>query len=143
MKRPFSRAERYTVWYCHEKKCWLCVEPLQLAEVTVDHVLPESLLDHDDLRQKLLAEYGLPKDFNINGYENWLPCHIRCNQKKGKKTPAFIPGNKMIFDRLWQKAREVERTARSVSSNVDKDIVFNTIFAALEAKRISVRDLLS
>jgi hypothetical protein len=140
-KRRISYAERYAVWHCNDQRCWLCQEPLRLAEATVDHVLPESLLDDDIARQKILTDYGLPTDFNINGYENWLPCHNHCNQSKSNKAPAFVPGNKMIFDRLKQRAHEGERMARSVSSNVAKDKVFKTIFAALETQTISMRDL--
>ena len=107
----------------------------------MDHVLPELLLDDDEKRQTVITEYGLPKDFNINGYGNWLPCHNRCNQSKGKKTPVFVPGNKAILDRLQTRVRKAQSMALLVSSNVAKDTVFKTIFAALEQQTISVRDL--
>ena len=140
-KRRFSYPERYAVWHCNGKRCWWCVEPLRLVEVTIDHVLPESLLDDEDKRQAVLREYGLPKDFNINSYENWLPCHNHCNQSKTNNSPAFVPGNKAILDALREGADKAERVARSVSSNVAKDKVFKAIFAALERQTISVRDL--
>jgi hypothetical protein len=140
-KKRFSHAERYAVWFCNEKRCWRCTEPLRLFEATIDHVLPESLLDDDVKRRGILSDYGLPQDFNINGYENWLPCHNHCNQRKGSNVPEFIPGNKVIFDRLRQRALHTEQTAHSVSINADKDNVFKTIFAALERQTISMRDL--
>jgi hypothetical protein len=140
-KRRFSYVERYAIWSCNEKRCWWCKEPLRLPEVTVDHVLPESLLSNDDLRQRILADYGLPNDFNINGFENWLPCHNHCNQSKSNKAPSFVPGNKVILDALGRRALETQRIARAVSSNVAKDKVFKTIFAALELQTISMRDL--
>ena len=115
--------------------------PLRLHETTIDHVLPESLLDDDDQLQKVLAEYGLPKDFKINGYENWLPCHAGCNEEKGNTILEYVPGNKTIIDRLRLRAHNVERTALSVSSNINKDRVFNTIFSALERQVIGLRDL--
>jgi hypothetical protein len=140
-KRGFSYPERYAIWHCNERRCWLCKEPLRLAEVTVDHVLPEWLLDDEGQREATFIEYGLPKDFNINGYENWLPCHNHCNQIKSRKIFTFVPGYKMILERLRQRAYEVERTALSVSSNASKDTVFSTTFAALEKQTISMRDL--
>jgi hypothetical protein len=140
-KRRFSYEERYAIWLCNEMRCWWCREPLRLVDVTVDHVLPESLLDDDDKRQKILYDYGLSINFNINSYENWLPCHNRCNQSKSNKTPDFIPGNKVIFDSLRQKAPEMERVARAVSSNLSKDKVFNAMFVALERQTISMRDI--
>jgi hypothetical protein len=111
------------------------------VEATVDHVLPESLLYDDVKRQAIFAEYGLPGDFNINGYENWLPCHNHCNQSKGNRTLAFVPGNKVILDGLRQRAKKAESTERSVSSNIAKDKVFKAIFTGLEQQTISVCDL--
>lgn len=140
-KRQFSYPERYAVWLCNGQRCWWCKQPLRLVEATIDHVLPESLLDDDVKREAVLAEYGLPMDFNINGYENWLPCHNHCNQSKGNRTPAFVPGNSAVIDGLRQMARRAERIALEVSSNVAKDKVFKTIFAALEKQTITVLDL--
>ena len=140
-KRRFSYPERYAVWHTKERRCWWCREPLRLVEVTVDHVLPESLLDDKDKLEAILVEYDLPKDFNINGYENWLPCHNHCNQSKGNRSPSFVPGNKVIIDGLRHRAADAERISREVSSNVAKDEVFKTVFAALERQAISVRDL--
>lgn len=108
-KRKFKYNERYAVWFCNEKRCWICHEPLRFFEVTVDHVLPESLLYDDAKRQEILATYGLSMDFRINGYENWLPCHNHCNVSKGIKTPSFVPGNKDIIDKLSKNAHRAER----------------------------------
>jgi hypothetical protein len=140
-KRRFSYTERYAIWHCNEQRCWWCGQPLRLVEVTVDHVLPESLLDDEGKRETVFSEYGLSKDFKINSYENWLPCHSHCNQSKGNRPPAFVPGNKVILDGLIDRAPKAERIARSVSSNVAKDGVFKTVFAALERQTITVRDL--
>ncbi|HEX3069194.1 MAG TPA: hypothetical protein VHX14_11520 [Thermoanaerobaculia bacterium] len=140
-KRKFSYAERYAIWHCNGQRCWWCKVPLRLVEVTVDHVLPEALLRDDRARQAVLAEYGLATDFEINSYENWLPCHDHCNKSKGKTKPAFVPGNKAILDLLKQRAPRTAEVTRSVSSNVARDQVFKTIFAALEQRTISMREL--
>ncbi|XXX78716.1 hypothetical protein WMF30_08060 [Sorangium sp. So ce134] len=140
-KRRFSYAERYAIWHCNGQKCWWCKEPLRLVEVTIDHVLPESLINDNASREAVLTEYGLPKHFNINGYENWLPCHNHCNQSKSKRPPTFAPGNKAILDGLTKRAALTAAVANSVNSNVAKDKVFNTMFAALEQRTISLQDL--
>jgi hypothetical protein len=38
-KHSFSASERYAVWLHHEKRCWLCEEPLRLLETTIEHYL--------------------------------------------------------------------------------------------------------
>jgi hypothetical protein len=140
-KRRFSYAERYAVWLCHGPKCSWCHEPLRLLETTIDHQLPESLLYQDAQREGVFLEYGLPKDFKINGYENWMPCHNHCNQSKGDRSSDFVPGIKKILDRLRVKAHVVERVAHSVALNIAKDKIFKAMFAGLEKRTITVLDL--
>lgn len=107
----------------------------------MDHVLPESLLSDDIKRKAIFGEYGLPEDFNINSYENWLPCHNHCNQSKGSKLLTFVPGNKAILDSLKSNSKKAKRIELSVTSDVAKDKVFKAIFAGLEHQTITVRDL--
>lgn len=140
-KRRFSYAERYAVWLIHGPKCSWCTEPLELIHTTIDHQLPESLLYDDARRAAVFEEYGLPEDFNINGYENWLPMHNHCNLAKGSEVPEFVQGLKKTIDRLREKAQQVERVADSVTLNIAKDKVFSTLFAALEEQTITVLDL--
>src|SRR5437868_941679 len=117
-KRAFTSAERYAVWLHHEKRCWLCLEPLRFFETTIDHVLPESLLNDDNQRTQIFAQYGLPRDFQINSFANWLPCHHRCNQQKSDRVLRFAPGNLLVLERLISLARNVEQTAVEVGTNV-------------------------
>jgi hypothetical protein len=140
-KYSFSRAERYAIWLNHEKRCWLCREPLRLIETTIDHVLPEKLLEDAAEFRSVVEAYALPEEFNINGFENWLPCHNHCNQSKSSATFEFVPGNKLILDRLIRDAPKVERTANSIKENVTKDKLFANVFVALEKKEISLDNL--
>lgn len=140
-KRTFSWAERYAVWLHHEKRCWLCVEPLRLEETTIDHVLSESLLIYPDELAMILENWGLPHDFNINGFENWLPCHAHCNQKKGATNWRCAPADRFLLDRLLTLAPQVRKTAITVGANAEKDKVIGRILAALEKQTISPTDL--
>lgn len=140
-KQKFKFPQRYAVWHCHGRRCWLCREPLRLEDTTIDHFFPESLLVNDTLRLRVLSEYGLTDSFSINSFSNWLPCHAICNQKKGSRIPEFIPGNQFVLQELIKRASEVERTAIEVVSNATKDEVFGTLFAALERKSIDAADL--
>lgn len=44
-KAPFSQLEKVTVWRAYDGLCYWCNEPVELRQVTVDHVFPEKLLD--------------------------------------------------------------------------------------------------
>ena len=140
-KRRFAYEEKYAVWRCNGSRCWYCTEPLLLWETTVDHVLPEWLLYDDTARARILSEYGLRQDFDINSYANWLPCHDRCNREKGARPLEFVPGHRVILERLIKRASHAERLARSVCMDVEKGKVFSVIFSALEKRKISMIDI--
>jgi len=139
-KRKFTHAERYAVWRVHERRCWLCREPLRLIETTIDHVVPESLLNDQKKLIAVLKDYGLPDGFKVNGFENWLPCHSHCNQAKASATFESVPATRIILDRLIRLAAEVQRQSDSIRANAAKDELFARIFVALEQKTITVAD---
>jgi len=142
-KRIFTAFERYAIWKCHEERCWLCSEPLSYKETTIDHFFPESLLEDDQKRKTILFEYGLVDDyFNINGFENWLPSHSICNQKKTIKIPKFIPGNSFVLDQRIKKSKRVRQTVTKLSANKKNDKIFLFLLNALESEIISFEDLI-
>ena len=140
MKYRFSHAERYAVWLHHEKRCWQCLEPLRLVETSIDHFVPENVAATPQELNTIIREYGLPPTFNVNGFENWLPCHRHCNEARSK-TFELHPGNVVIFIKLFVKAPAVQRTAISIKQNVEKDKLFAKLFVAMEEGTISFSEL--
>jgi hypothetical protein len=86
-KYKFSTIERTSVWKAHGGKCFYCNEPIQYSLITIDHILPESLLSQQNRLQEITIEYGLNKDFKINNYYNWVPACSSCNSKKKDRVP--------------------------------------------------------
>jgi len=142
-KKKFSELERFAIWKCHGERCWRCTEPLSYKETTIDHFFPEYLLDDNDRRKEVLLQYGQNDErFQINGFENWLPCHSRCNQIKGTVIPEFVPGNMLILKKLIDKSNEVNRTIQKLASDKKKDKVFGSILYSLDNGTISFEDLI-
>lgn len=56
--------------------------PVDLQSMKVDHVLPERLLGVPLELAAVLEIFGLPKDFDLNDFGNWLPACDACNSKK-------------------------------------------------------------
>jgi hypothetical protein len=140
-KYVFSRPQRYAVWLHHEKRCWLCKEPLSYKHATVDHVIPEYLLDDPAKLNKILTDYGLPSSYQINGYENWLPAHSHCNSTKSSRVDEFIPSYRPIFERLMQYALRVRRTAEAIERDQGKAKVLTRLLHALDTNTVSVTDI--
>lgn len=78
----FSPAERAAIYSTHGEKCYLCGTPLDLKTMEVDHILPEYLLEQPEALSVALTDLGLPTDFGINSFSNWLPSCRSCNGAK-------------------------------------------------------------
>lgn len=78
----FSPAERAAIYSTHGEKCYLCNEPLNLKTMEVDHVIPESLIEKPKELQATLSAFGLPSNFDLNSFANWLPACRPCNGTK-------------------------------------------------------------
>jgi hypothetical protein len=71
----------------------------------IDHVLPEKLKASESALKTVLTDFGLPSDFELNSFENWLPAHRRCNALKGENILRRTPLIQMWIDRAREKAQ--------------------------------------
>jgi 5-methylcytosine-specific restriction endonuclease McrA len=141
LKYRFNSAQRYAIWLHNEQRCWLCHEPLRIAETTVDHVIPESMLKSPDALSRLIEDQGLPASFQVNGYENWLPAHQHCNSAKSDRVFKMAPSHRLLLDRLIGQAKDVERAALSIRSNVAKDKILIKVAHAIDKGVLSITDV--
>jgi hypothetical protein len=81
-QQKFNFFERRAIWEAHGKRCAYCGDPLSFAQLEIDHILPEALLDDDELCTRILGEQGLSTEFSLHGYENIQPSCRRCNARK-------------------------------------------------------------
>ena len=65
-KYRFTTVQRFAIWRAYGKKCFYCEQPLTFTEVTIDHVIPEHILDDAEQLQVIKIQYGLDTDFSIN-----------------------------------------------------------------------------
>jgi len=140
-KRKFQSFERFAIWECHLKRCWMCKRPVRLFEMEIDHVVPESLQDRPAELADVLARLGLPADFDLNGYANLLPSCVKCNGDKKART--FEPNFELTLalDTLAAKSDWVRKTAERTRRDVPADRILNAIVQALEARTLSLRDI--
>jgi hypothetical protein len=75
--------QRYALWHAYDARCVYCGEPMLFNDMTHDHILPKILNKELEQKNKVLSEYGLDDTFVIESYDNWIPCHFRCNRQKG------------------------------------------------------------
>lgn len=106
-KQNIPAARRFALWRAHKERCLYCGEPLAFGDLWVDHIVPEALLTRSEELERVLREYDLGLDFDIQDYCNWLPSHSRCNLKKGET--LFERGAVLYFVSI---ARSKATTAR-------------------------------
>lgn len=112
----FNPSERYAVFTVHSEVCYLCRKPIDMASFQVDHVIPEHLAECQGELLSVINSYGLPDDFDLNSFENWLPSCALCNNKKRgtifEALPIFAAELKKAFDKA-DRARALEAETRS------------------------------
>ncbi|MFU0506240.1 HNH endonuclease [Pseudaminobacter sp. NGMCC 1.201702] len=135
-KTNFTQAQRYAIFTAHGEKCWICREPVSLAEMEVDHVIPESLAEHPALKN-ILKAMGLPEDFDLNSWANLRPSHRDCNRDKGahrfKPSPMFI----MILEKGIEKSDHVQELHDTFLSDRKLNTSFSRVLAAAQEGKLS------
>lgn len=81
-EQKFTSEQREAIWVAHAKKCAYTREPIEFSNFHIDHVIPEKLIENPVELSKVLARFSLPKEFNVLGYENLLPCKPGVNLQK-------------------------------------------------------------
>ena len=136
VKRKFTDAERYAVFTAHGEQCYLCGEPVDLCAMQVDHVIPESLLGDRALLTEVLKNFGLPENFDLQSFSNWLPACGPCNNEKRSHVFRPTPMMQKHLDDLGKQAVVAEQLARRVVSNRQASSALNTLRRMYEGGQV-------
>jgi hypothetical protein len=140
-KYKFKIEEKFALWETYSHVCPWCDELITGSDLSIDHIIPESSLENRTQLHELKEEYGLSDDFEINDFNNWVPCHTKCNQKKSisvfRKSPAVI--------RFLHEAKKKGEAARKRANTIRKELIGTKIIGkleeALERKYLTIEDV--
>jgi 5-methylcytosine-specific restriction endonuclease McrA len=132
----FTAAQRFAVYTVHGGVCYLNGEPLYLKQMRIDHVLPRSLKDDPERLSNVLKEYGLPDDFDLDSFGNWLPTCDPCNSLKYKDPFRPTPIIQRHIDRARAKAGETKALAERVVTNQAISKALHILEIALDAAQL-------
>ncbi|MCL4262987.1 MAG: HNH endonuclease [Anaerolineae bacterium] len=136
-KYKFRPEQRYALWLTYGKKCFWCSEPFSFREVTVDHIIPEYLLDDPDKLKIVLHDYRLDTSFSINDYCNWAPAHNHCNREKGTTIYSASPAMITTLERVRQKATAAKLEEEKIIRAVHNDKLLGKYEIASKRGKIS------
>lgn len=113
-KYRFTAVERFAIYSAHGEHCYLCSRLVYPNTMVVDHLIPEFLLGDPERLAQAKKDLGLPDDFSINSYENWLPACSSCNAEK--RDTIFNPS--LLLQARLKRASEKAATARELAAQI-------------------------
>lgn len=147
-KLKLTSTVRHAIWLANNKKCVYTNEPIEYANMDVDHIIPEAFLDNEDEFESLKNEYGLDLDFKINGFKNLVPCKRGKNLQKGKKlfnkhaAHFYLNIASANYRKFLELFRKLERTkARKNICKLLLDIKFADESVVQEIEKNDIDDL--
>jgi len=105
----------------------MCREPIDLITMEVDHVLPESLLNDVPALQRVLRDYGLPANFDLQSFENWMPACRPCNGRKKARIFEATPKIQLELQIAREKAPQAAELAKKRIDAKSISRAWNTI----------------
>ncbi|MFH1467841.1 MAG: HNH endonuclease signature motif containing protein [Pseudomonadota bacterium] len=140
-KYRFTAAERCGIWLAHDSRCFWCEEPVEFKHVTVDHVIPEHLVDKPEELASVLTEYGLPEEYQVNDFPNWVPAHQSCNRSKGTVVHRASPAMISALHRASRSAEVARRKAAQIAREPDQAKAIAMVETWVRADIVQVTDL--
>lgn len=141
-KHRFSNAERFAVWDTYDGQCFWCGDPQELKHLTVDHIVPESMLDDPDKLEQVKRLYRLPASFQVDGFENWVPCHGNCNSRKSVELFEASPATISVFSQVGKAAAKAKETCEKVKVSRSKGRILGRLAAAASEGSITRTEIL-
>jgi hypothetical protein len=140
MSGTLSVVERIAIWTAHSKRCAYCEEPLNYADLEIDHIIPRSLRKMPQELQDLLAQLSLQANFDLDSHENLLPTHGDCNFRK--KDRVFSQANVRFFLEIAQgKLSTIRGLIRQIEIESSREKLLALVEAALQSGNTDLGEL--
>jgi len=131
-KYRFTTEQRFAIWRVYGEKCFYCEQPLAFTDITIDHIIPEHILDDPQQLEAIKIEYGLDADFSINDYCNWVPAHQHCNRRKGTAIYSASPALIMILEDAQKKGKQARKEVDRLIKNKNAGDILGKLGIALQ-----------
>jgi 5-methylcytosine-specific restriction endonuclease McrA len=81
-RRRFGSDDRYAFYLAYDGHCGYCNRPLDFRDFEIDHIVPWHLARDPVQWRRVLNEYGLSSDFDVEGDGNLMAVCRSCNSSK-------------------------------------------------------------
>ncbi|MDN3585661.1 HNH endonuclease signature motif containing protein [Pedobacter aquatilis] len=139
-RNPIDSIRRTAIWNTYNNKCFYCHRELEYFDIQIDHIIPERFARDRAGLNNIIAEYGLPIDFDLNSPANLVPSHSRCNNRKSGQ--LFEKGATLYYLQTHsQKLKAIEQEEEKLRTRKDKGQLLSRIKVALENHVIDLKEL--
>lgn len=139
-RQKFDAVTREAFWDAYDRKCVYTSEVLDLHTMHIDHVIPESLLDDRPELDRVLADLGLPADFDIQGFGNLVAAKTQRNLQKGDLLLSTA-SLRFFLDIANARKRRVEENIGKIKGRLAKGMSLVRIEQLVTAGHLTKDDL--
>lgn len=140
-RRTLSAPERFGLWKAWSGKCVSCSEPVLFKDVQIDHLIPIDAVSAAEDRQKILALYKLPADFDFAGLDNCAPTCARCNRRKSNSTFDASPALILLLSAVRMNAQMARAIAEKFIDGERRTKILVRIEAAVTQGDVTKEDI--
>jgi hypothetical protein len=135
--RAITSAQRFGVWRAWKGSCFWCREPVLFRDIHIDHVIPLDAVNEVGAPDTIRRLYGLSADFDFDCFENWVPTHAGCNQRKSFTLPDPVAAFAIYLKQVSEHVSLAKATASKVESDGKKAPLLTKIASAIVAGDIT------
>ncbi|OZV13544.1 hypothetical protein CIW83_03080 [Tissierella sp. P1] len=119
-------AVRFALWKVYDCREYYYGEPLDFADLEVDHIIPESLAENPTKYKEYLNLIGLNEDFELNSILNYVPTRKYINIRKSNKLLPPHAAAIALGDAM-KKADKVEKIINLFNKNIEMNEIITHI----------------
>lgn len=139
-KKQFSNIVRSGVWSAYNHRCFYCNKDIDWNDLHIDHIMPESLSDNPKELLKIIQSYQLPSDFEINKFQNLVPTHSFCNQRKSNT--LFSQSTTLYYLELAsQKVPRIVTEIEKIQRRKNKGRLISNIETAIDTNLLTPEEI--
>lgn len=129
-------ALRFALWKAHKCREYYYGGELDLAELEVDHIIPQSLVKKPTEYKEYLKLMGIYEDFEVNSIFNYVPTKKYINLRKSND--LLPPGIAAI---ALGNARKIAKKVEEIIELFDKNIEINEVITHIKTSVKNDQDI--
>lgn len=139
-KTRFDNITRSALWNAYNNVCFYCNRLLDWGDLHIDHIIPEYLAKDKLKYEQVKIEYELNKAFDLNDFNNLVPSHSSCNQRKSNE--LFQKATTLYYLGLTMKSKsKIKTEIEKIKRRKNKGQIISKLQSALSSNLITRKEL--